>query len=254
MKYKIINNSDSSVELEDQIQGLVQFAGDRFGFKKPPMISLNHDKENASKILGKTGYYDPSTMEIHIFATGSHPKDILRSIAHELVHHMQNERGDFANAGETGPGYAQNNPRLRELEAEAYREGNLCFRDYEDGQKQNESTNYNNRRKTKMSLNEWKNKELSNLMTNKFGFKMDLGKLNEAARAEPGENTKEPNFKMKGVRYSKSEVEMHAKKGNKDAQALLALMGDESSITLPDDEGEKKIKEEEDRLGEDCNE
>jgi hypothetical protein len=30
-------------------------------------------------------------------------------------------------------------------------------------------------------------------------------------------------------------------------------MGDESSITLPDDEDEKKIKEE-DRLGEDCNE
>ena len=30
-----------------------------------------------------------------------------------------------------------------------------------------------------MSTKKWKNKELSNLMTEKFGFKMDLNKLNE---------------------------------------------------------------------------
>ena len=30
-----------------------------------------------------------------------------------------------------------------------------------------------------MSLNEWKNKELGGLLTNKWGFKMNLNKLNE---------------------------------------------------------------------------
>ena len=66
------------------------FAQNRLGFKHPPSIFLDHSKPNSEKVLGKTGYYDPGTMEIHVFATGRHPKDILRSIAHELVHHLQN--------------------------------------------------------------------------------------------------------------------------------------------------------------------
>ena len=35
-----------------------------------------------------------------------------------------------------------------------------------------------------MSTKKWKNKELSNLMTEKFGYKMDLNKLNESAQEE----------------------------------------------------------------------
>ena len=36
---------------------------------------------------------------------------------------------------QTGPGYAQEDGHLRELELEAYREGNMMFRDWEDGYK-----------------------------------------------------------------------------------------------------------------------
>ena len=35
-------------------------------------------------------------------------------------------------AGEMGEGYAQNDEHLREMEREAYEQGNLCFRDWED--------------------------------------------------------------------------------------------------------------------------
>ncbi len=42
--------------------------------------------------------------------------------------------------GEAGPGYAQSNEHLREMEREAYEEGNLCFRDWEDGIKTNTLT------------------------------------------------------------------------------------------------------------------
>jgi hypothetical protein len=73
-------------------------------------------------------------MEIVVFTTNRHPKDILRSIAHELVHHMQNCRGDLGKE-EAGENYAQNNPHLRKMEAEAYEKGNLIFRDFEDNLK-----------------------------------------------------------------------------------------------------------------------
>ena len=45
---------------------------------------------------------------------GRHPKDILRSLGHELVHHKQNCDGQFDNAGETVEGYEQTNPHLRQ--------------------------------------------------------------------------------------------------------------------------------------------
>ena len=52
--------------------------------------------------------------------TKRHPKDVLRSIAHELVHHKQNEDGEFDDIGEVGEGYAQSNDKLRGMERQAY--------------------------------------------------------------------------------------------------------------------------------------
>ena len=46
-----------------------------------------------------------------------------------------------------GEGYAQENEFLREMEKEAYLEGNMCFRDWEDGYKQNLSENRGNEMK-----------------------------------------------------------------------------------------------------------
>jgi hypothetical protein len=104
--------------------------------------------------FGKTAYYDPSNMEIVVYVDGRHPKDMLRSISHELVHHTQNCRGDFDFQFETEPGYAQNNQKLRELEAEAYLLGNgFLVRDFEDSIKLGDKV-----------LMEWKNKEKKKLL------------------------------------------------------------------------------------------
>ena len=222
MNFKINNKTGSPVKFEKEIHSLCGFAKDRLGFKKHPTIFLNHDKRNASNTLGKTGYYDPDTMEIHVFATGRHPKDILRSIAHELVHHNQNERGELNDSGYMGKGYAQKNPHMRKMELQA--NDPMLFRDWEDSLKEKENTIYNERRNRKMSLKEWKNNEIGDLLTDKWGFKMDLGKLNEAHKAEPGEPAKEGNFDDDSIRYSRKEVEMSAKKGNKSAIARLKKM------------------------------
>ena len=182
MKFKINNKTGSPVKYEKEVHSLCDFAQQRLGFEKPPSIFLNHDERNADNTLGKTGHYDPNTMEIHVFATGRHPKDILRSIAHELVHHNQNENGQFDDMGYSGKGYAQKNPHLRKMEREA--NDPMLFRDWEDSLKEKENTIYNERRNIKMSLKEWKNNEIGDLLTDKWGFKMDLGKLNEASKPD----------------------------------------------------------------------
>ena len=172
---KIINNS--GMKIDDEIHSLVDFTKERFGFKRPPTIYLNNDDQNASKTLAMTGYYDPESMEIHVYTTGRHPKDVLRSIAHELVHHNQNENGDFESAGYSGKGYAQKNPHLRKMELQA--NDPMLFRAWEDSLKEKYPTIYNERRTNTMSLKDWKNKELSENLGKKWGFKMDLTKLNE---------------------------------------------------------------------------
>ena len=193
MNFKINNRTGSPIKFEKEIHSICGFAQDRLGFKKPPSIFLNHDNKNAANTLGKTGYYDPNTMEIHVFATGRHPKDILRSIAHELVHHDQNERGELKDSGYMGKGYAQKNPHMRKMELQA--NDPMLFRDWEDSLKEKENTIYNERRNRKMSLKEWKNKEIGDLLTGRCGFKMNLGKLNESEGDEEKETEPDPEDK-----------------------------------------------------------
>jgi hypothetical protein len=107
--------------------------------KSLPRVFLIEDQKNADKILGKTGYYDPKSKEIHLFITDRHPKDILRSFSHECVHHWQHEHEQLEKhsneQGESDPQYAQNNPWLRQMEKQAYLLGNIMFRDFEDVKK-----------------------------------------------------------------------------------------------------------------------
>ena len=114
---------------------LCSFSQKRMGFEHPPSLFLKKDSKNSKKPLGKTAFYDPGQKSITIYVTNRHPKDILRSFAHELVHHTQNLRGDLSpeKCGNMGNNYAQSNKHMRNMEKEAYLIGNMCFRDWEDG-------------------------------------------------------------------------------------------------------------------------
>lgn len=119
--------------LKSLIKQFMPFAQERIGFEYPPKLFLKQDQENAQNPLGKTAYYDPQDQAVTLYVTGRHPKDVLRSLGHELVHHKQNCDGKFKNMeGDMGEGYAQNNQHLREMEGEAYLRGSLCFRDWTD--------------------------------------------------------------------------------------------------------------------------
>lgn len=143
--FKVNNHTDMDVNaLSGEITRFYPYAKKKLGFDKPVIVNLLSDLENSKNIFGKTAQYNPSNMTIDIFVDGRHPKDILRSLSHELVHHTQNCRGDFDKLGPTEEGYAQKNPFLRKLEAEAYLLGNgLLFRDFEDMRKSKMKTNEN---------------------------------------------------------------------------------------------------------------
>lgn len=79
---------------EDLVNEFYPFAKQQLGFEQDPKINFVEDGENAQNPMGYTAHYEPSTMVITIYTTGRHPKDILRSLSHELVHHAQNCRGE----------------------------------------------------------------------------------------------------------------------------------------------------------------
>ena len=118
--------------------GIYRDAVKKFNIRTTPKLFLRQDKENGAMTLGRTAFYDPSELKIVLFVTGRHPKDILRSFAHELIHHVQNERGDLNLGDSSDPQYAQKDDHLRKMEMEAYLKGNMLMRDFEDNFKYQE--------------------------------------------------------------------------------------------------------------------
>jgi len=159
--------------LQPLIKQFMPYAQKKMGFKSPPKLFLQNDDTNAENPLGKTAYYDPKESSITLYVTQRHPKDIMRSLSHELVHHTQNCRGEFDDVGEMGDGYAQNDDHLREMEREAYETGNMCFRDWEDSIKQTIYYEHLRKGDKKMSTKDWKNKEIRSLLAEAWGFKFN---------------------------------------------------------------------------------
>ena len=163
MSCQIKNNANLDLtDLRPHIHGMYDHFHQKLGFQKPPVIVFDSDPSNQSNVLGKTAYYDPQSLEVHVYTDGRHPKDMLRSIAHELIHHQQNLEGRLDVGGYNGPGYYLENDKMRKIEQEAMLEGNAILREYEDGLKLKEMN--------KMSLKEWKNNELNSLLLKKFGI------------------------------------------------------------------------------------
>ena len=98
----------------------------------PNVEFVHNDSENADKLLGKTAYYDPNTQTIVLYTYNRHPKDILRSYAHEMIHHKQNLEGRINNIQGDN---INEDKYLAELELEAYSKGNMLFRSWENSLK-----------------------------------------------------------------------------------------------------------------------
>ena len=120
------------MKFKEAFNNLYQDAKEKYNIQKAPKLILRRDEDNARKLFGRTAFYKPDAQTIVLFITNRHPKDILRSYCHELIHHVQNERGDLDKGNMSSPTYAQDDDHMRKMEMEAYLKGNLLLRDFED--------------------------------------------------------------------------------------------------------------------------
>ena len=95
----------------------------------PKVKFVNDDAENAKNFFGKTAYYSPIENVIVLYTMNRHPKDVMRSYAHEMIHHMQNLDGRLQNIATQN---TNEEGDLPEIEREAYEKGNMTFRNWTD--------------------------------------------------------------------------------------------------------------------------
>jgi cytidyltransferase-like protein len=98
----------------------------------PKIKIIDDDSKNAEGIFGSTAYYNPNECSITLYTLNRHPKDILRSYAHEMIHRIQDNEGRLKNVATTN---TNEDDDLLELEKEAYLNGNITFRNWEDSLK-----------------------------------------------------------------------------------------------------------------------
>lgn len=118
-------------KFKEATKSLMSYCREHMGYDNDPDVHYVTDSGNANNMLGYTAHYQPEKKIVTVYISNRHPKDVLRSLSHELVHHAQNCRGDLQNT-QTEEGYAQKDPHMRKMEEEAYLKGNMMFRDWED--------------------------------------------------------------------------------------------------------------------------
>lgn len=94
-----------------------------------PEIKVKKDLAESEQFFGRTAYYDPNENSVVLYTQSRHPKDVMRSFTHEMVHHMQNLDGRLGKIETTDTNASED---LLELEKEAYLVGNVTFRNWED--------------------------------------------------------------------------------------------------------------------------
>jgi hypothetical protein len=132
-------NTIPSIDILEKIAELTLYMREK-GYNMDPVPSVtivDDDMKNAGEFLGKTAYYDPINKSITLYTYGRHPKDIVRSYAHEMIHHIQNLEGRLGDISTTN---TLEDDHINDLEKEANLKGTMTFRNWtdsieEDGQK-----------------------------------------------------------------------------------------------------------------------
>ena len=77
-------------DIEQIVQDFVQFCDERLKLENIPEIELMSDP-SFSTTHSSFGAYHPGQDYLQVSIAGRHIMDVLRTIAHELVHHKQHE-------------------------------------------------------------------------------------------------------------------------------------------------------------------
>lgn len=99
----------------------IKFAIKNLGIQNPPRsLALSYDNAKA-KEMRSFGYFDPNSNKIWVYCKNRNMGDILRTLAHELVHRKQDEDGRISyESGKTGS----------DIENEANAKAGILLRDF----------------------------------------------------------------------------------------------------------------------------
>jgi cytidyltransferase-like protein len=113
---KKLNESETAT-----IGEFIKYAIKNLGIQNPPRnLSLSYDTAKA-KQMRSFGYFDPNSNKIWVYCGNRNMGDILRTLAHELVHRKQDEDGRISyESGKTGS----------EIENEANAKAGVLLRDF----------------------------------------------------------------------------------------------------------------------------
>jgi len=68
----------------------IKFINDELSFKQPFKVKFTKNRDDDLKTYA---YYNPNENTVKVYYKNRGLADVLRSIAHELIHHHQNENG-----------------------------------------------------------------------------------------------------------------------------------------------------------------
>ena len=77
--------------LKPEVISFIKFVMKEIGIKTTFSLVLSDDK----KEFATFAYYNKDTRKVAVYVKDRALADVLRSIAHELVHHKQNENGEI---------------------------------------------------------------------------------------------------------------------------------------------------------------
>jgi hypothetical protein len=228
---------ENTTNIKDLIQKFYPYAKNALGFEHPVRVIMRKDAENAENPLGKTAYYDPEQKLIVLYVVNRHPKDILRSFSHELVHHAQNCRGDLD--GLTTAGHYAEDGKGREIEEEAYLQGNLNVRDWEDSIKFKGANQMNEHYQVaKEELKKLVAETLQQVIAEKAAKPDFLDLDGDGDKEEPMKKAAKDKKEKVEEKYTTSQDDEHA-----DAQELGAKLAKKKKVDEMDLEKEKEDAE-----------
>jgi hypothetical protein len=140
---------------QQSIQHFVEFATKRLKLKENPKISLVAGKEYGN-VKSSLGGFDPITKEIYVATENRLTADILRTIAHEMVHRKQDEMGLVRNPMKDG---ADGSP----IENQAHAVAGILMREYGRINKQiyNEDVSVDVDKGDEVLMGKFKNKKVT---------------------------------------------------------------------------------------------
>jgi hypothetical protein len=95
LKEEYLSEEMTRKDFDGHLKSFIDFTCDKLGIKEKPTLRYKepHDQGEQPSFAA----YSPSSREVFVMTKNRHPMDVFRSVAHELVHHKQNEDGRIGN-------------------------------------------------------------------------------------------------------------------------------------------------------------